>query len=95
MSSVNAASVVTSFSGSALSQLYPIVLAVAGAFVGFLVLRFGVNLVLRFLRTSGGGVSVGGEFWVSEDYDDLDAGDGLGSGVGGEGGDWSTGSGFF
>jgi hypothetical protein len=41
---------VTTFATSAISQLYPIVLAVAGAMVALLVLRWGVKKVLSVLK---------------------------------------------
>jgi hypothetical protein len=41
---------VTTFAASSISQLYPIVLAVAGAVVSLLVLMWGVRKVLGILR---------------------------------------------
>ena len=41
---------VTTFATSSISQLYPIVLAVAGAIVALLVLQWGVRKVLGILR---------------------------------------------
>jgi uncharacterized membrane-anchored protein len=48
--SVDPTADVTTFATSAISQLYPIVLAVAGAMVALLVLRWGVSKVLGVLR---------------------------------------------
>jgi hypothetical protein len=48
--SINPSSAITTFAGSSISQLVPIVLIVASAVVLLLVVMWGVNKVLNILR---------------------------------------------
>jgi hypothetical protein len=90
VSSLDPTASVTTYATNSISQLYPIVLAVAGALVGVLVLAWGVNAVLHILHPVPDEVVSDGDFSAPDDLEDQ-----LGSGFASVNRGWVDGSESF